>query len=162
MLSRPSGPRTLGRAQGPCGTAARARSSRGRGAGPWSSARRPTHRHWRPYILALRFSAPAVAEWRRPRRTRRRRPAALALGAGGWPSARSTDLLCEWLRELASIMVAEPPLELAAGELACRLDHRAFAVQPLGLDRVEPRALARQPADQEAAAAAGLRDRAIA
>src|SRR4051812_253088 len=78
------------------------------------------------------------------------------------PNARSTDPLCEWLRELASIMVAEPPLELAAGELACRLDHRAFAVQPLGLDRVEPRALARQPADQEAAAAAGLLDRAIA
>src|SRR3954468_25025478 len=77
------------------------------------------------------------------------------------PSARSTDLLCEWLQELASIMVAEPLLELAAGELACRLDHRAFAVQPLGLDRVEPRAPARQPADQEAAATAGLLDRAI-
>src|SRR3954452_24039858 len=78
----------------------------------------------------------------------------------GTPSARSTDLLCERLQEAASIVVAEPPLELAAGELACRLDHRALAVQPLGLDRVDPRAPARQPADQEAAATAGLLDRA--
>src|SRR3954452_4584289 len=77
------------------------------------------------------------------------------------PSARSADLLCERLQELTSIMVAEPLLELATGELACRLDHRAFAVHPLGLDRVEPRALARQPADQEAAATAGLLDLAI-
>src|SRR3954462_7216896 len=58
-------------------------------------------------------------------------------------------------------MVAEPPLELAAGELACRLDHRALAGQPLGLDRVEPRAPGRAPAEQEAAATAGLLDRAI-
>src|SRR5919205_2400801 len=58
-------------------------------------------------------------------------------------------------------MLAEALLELGPAELARRLDYRALAVDPLGLDRVEPRALARQPADQEAAATAGLLDRAI-
>src|ERR1044072_7600484 len=58
-------------------------------------------------------------------------------------------------------MLAEALLELGPAELARRLDHRSLAVDPLGLDRVEPRALARQPADQEAAATAGPLDRAI-
>ena len=52
-------------------------------------------------------------------------------------------------------MLAEPLLELGRGELALRLDHRPLAVDPLGLDRVQPRALARQAADQEAAPGAG-------
>src|SRR5215213_3812011 len=66
-------------------------------------------------------------------------------------SARSSDLLCEWLHGRATVMVAEPPLELVAAELARRLGHGPFAVHPLGLDRVQPRAPARQAADQQAA-----------
>src|SRR5215207_8984167 len=69
--------------------------------------------------------------------------------------ARSSDLLCEWLHGRATVMVAEPPLELVAAELARRLGHGPFAMHPLGLDRVQPRAPARQAADQQAAAASG-------
>src|SRR3954451_20665748 len=42
-------------------------------------------------------------------------------------------------------MVAEALLELGPAELARRLDHRALAVDPSGLDRVQPWAPARQP-----------------
>src|SRR6478752_8260509 len=52
-------------------------------------------------------------------------------------------------------MVAQPALKLGGGELAVRLDHGPLAVHPPGLDRVQPRAPARQAADREAAAAAG-------
>src|SRR4051794_6856391 len=52
-------------------------------------------------------------------------------------------------------MVAQPLLEFEAAELAVRLDHGPLAVRPPGLDRVQPRALARQAADQQAAAGAG-------
>src|SRR3712207_8319300 len=53
-------------------------------------------------------------------------------------------------------MIAEPVSKLLAGELAGRLDHGSLAVRPAGLDRVEPRAPARQAADQQAAAAVAL------
>jgi hypothetical protein len=69
--------------------------------------------------------------------------------------------LCERWQKLALVVLAEPLLELGAGELARRLDHRSLAVDPFGLDRVEPRASARQPADQKAATMAGPLDLAI-
>ena len=59
------------------------------------------------------------------------------------------------------VVLAEPLLELGGGELTGRLDHRSLAVDPFGLDRVEPRASARQPADQKAATVAGPLDLAI-
>src|SRR3954469_6791897 len=76
--------------------------------------------------------------------------------SSGRPSAGSGVLLCEGLGdEWAAVMVAQPLPKLLAGELAVRLDHGPFAVHPPGLDRVQPRAPARQAADQETAAAAG-------
>src|SRR3954451_2887192 len=77
------------------------------------------------------------------------------------PSAGSGGLLCERLDERAAVMVAQPALKLGGGELAVRLDHGPLAVHPLGLDRVQPRALARQAAGQQAAAAAGGLDPAV-
>src|SRR3954465_6573690 len=71
------------------------------------------------------------------------------------PTAGSGDLLFERLDERAAAMVAQPALKLAGGELTVRLDHGPLAVHPLGLDRVQPRALARQPPDQGATPAAG-------
>ena len=68
------------------------------------------------------------------------------------------ELLCERWQKLALVVLAEPLLELGAGELARRLDHRSLGVDPFGLDRVEPRASARQPADQKAATMAGPLD----
>src|SRR3954466_13111126 len=55
-------------------------------------------------------------------------------------------------------MIARPLPKLLAGELAVGLDHGPLAVRPAGLDRVQPRALARQAADQQAAAAPGRPD----
>src|SRR3954451_24236975 len=70
------------------------------------------------------------------------------------PSAGSGELLCERLDdERAAVMIARPLPKLLAGELAVGLDHGPLAVRPAGPDRVQPRALARQAADQEAAAA---------
>src|SRR4051794_7183040 len=69
-------------------------------------------------------------------------------------SAGSGELLCERLDdERAAVMIARPLPKLLAGELAVGLDHGPLAVRPAGPDRVQPRALARQAADQEAAAA---------
>ena len=51
-------------------------------------------------------------------------------------SASSVNLLCERRQERAAVMVAQPLLELVAGELALGLDDGAFAVCPAGLDRV--------------------------
>src|SRR3954466_2784667 len=70
-------------------------------------------------------------------------------------SAGSGDLLFERLDERAAVMVAQPAPKLGGGELTVRLDHGPLAVHPLGLDPVQPRALARQTPDQEPAAAAG-------
>src|SRR5687768_10641678 len=58
-------------------------------------------------------------------------------------------------------MAAEPSLEFVAAELALGLDDGALAVCPFGLDRVEPRALARQAADQQPAAITGGFDAAV-
>src|SRR4051794_23456207 len=52
-------------------------------------------------------------------------------------------------------MIAQPLPKLLAGELARRLGHGPLAVRPAGLDRVQPRTLARQPADEETAPGAG-------
>src|SRR3954464_15515899 len=82
-------------------------------------------------------------------------PRTAALGPGRLgPSAGSGELLCERLDdERAAVMIAQPLPKLLAGELAVGLDHGPLAVRPAGLDRVQPRALARQAADEEAAAA---------
>src|SRR5205085_62488 len=72
------------------------------------------------------------------------------------PSAGSGGLLCEGLDERAAVMVAQALPKLLAGELAVGLDHGPLAVRPAGLDRVQPRALARQAADQQPAAAVAL------
>src|SRR6185436_20238067 len=76
-------------------------------------------------------------------------------------SACSGDLLCERLEERASIVLAQALLQLSAAELAFRLDHGALAVDPFGLDRVQPRTFARQAADQQATAAARGLDAAV-
>src|SRR5215212_11058954 len=77
------------------------------------------------------------------------------------PSACSGELLCERRQERAAVMVAEPPLEFVAGELALGLDDGALAVRPFGLDRVQPGAPARQAADEDAATGAGGLDAAV-
>src|SRR4051794_35797420 len=77
-------------------------------------------------------------------------------------SAGSGVLWCEGLGdEWAAVMVAQPLPKLLAGELAVGLDHGPLPVRPAGLDRVQPRALARQAADEEAAAAPGGLDPAV-
>src|SRR4051812_35670741 len=63
------------------------------------------------------------------------------------PSAGSGGLLCEGLDERAAVMIAQPLPKLLAGALARRLGHGPLAMRPAGLDRVQPRALARQAAD---------------
>src|SRR5712691_5769519 len=47
-------------------------------------------------------------------------------------------------------MLADPVGQLGGRQQPSRLDNRTLAVQPLGLDRVEPWALARQVAHQDA------------
>ena len=56
-----------------------------------------------------------------------------------------------------AIIVTDPLGDYPGGEFARRLDNRAFAVQPARLDRVEPRALRGQAADEEADAPRPLR-----
>src|SRR3954469_5318706 len=98
------------------------------------------------HTLTLRDSRPADQP--------RRRPVTAS-------SAGSGELLCERRQELAAIVVAQPLRQLCAGELALRLDHGALAVRPARVDRVQPRALARQAADQETAPGAGGLDPAV-
>src|SRR4051812_11459416 len=83
--------------------------------------------------------------------------ATTSAGAGRRPSAGSGELLCEGLGdEWAAVMVAQPLPKFLAGELAVGLDHGALAMRPAGLDGIQPRALARQAADQQPAAAVAL------
>src|SRR6185369_17571019 len=63
--------------------------------------------------------------------------------------------------ERAAVMIAQPLAKFLAGELAVGLGHGPLAVRPAGLDRVQPRALARPAADEEAAPGAGGLDPAI-
>ena len=56
-----------------------------------------------------------------------------------------------------AIIATDPLGEFPGGEFARRLDNRAFTVQPARLDRVEPRALGGQAADEEADAPRPLR-----
>src|SRR3954447_22173882 len=77
------------------------------------------------------------------------------------PSAGSGELLCEGREERAAIVVAQPSGQLGGGELAVGLGHGPLAVRPAGLDRVQPRALARQAADQQPATGAGGLDPAV-
>src|SRR3954454_208738 len=72
------------------------------------------------------------------------------------PSAGSGGLLCEGLGERAAVVVAQALLKLCGGELAAGLYHDPFPVHPLGLDRVEPRALARRAPDQKRQATVAL------
>src|ERR671938_778912 len=62
----------------------------------------------------------------------------------------------ERLDERAAVVIAQPLPKFLAGELAVGLDHGPLPVRPAGLDRVQPRALARQAADQQPAAAVAL------
>src|SRR3954447_21406439 len=71
-------------------------------------------------------------------------------------SAASGGLLCERREERAAVVIAGPARQLGAGELPLGLRNGPLAVHPPGLDRVQPRAPARQATDQQAAAAARL------
>src|ERR687886_794445 len=77
-------------------------------------------------------------------------PASCSGAPETWPwsltgsSAGSGGLLCEGLDERAAVVIAQPLPKFLAGELAVGLGHGPLAVHPLGLDRVEPRAPARQ------------------
>ena len=48
-----------------------------------------------------------------------------------------------------AIIVTDPLGEFPGGEFARRLDNRAFAVQPAGLNGIEPGALGGQAADEK-------------
>ncbi len=99
---------------------------------------------WAPYARTARVLTRAECQLPYIQAARlMRRPARHILA-----SACSGDLLCERLEERASIVLAQALLQLSAAELAFRLDHGAFAVDPFGLDRVQPRTFARQAADQ--------------
>ena len=76
--------------------------------------------------------------------------------ANSLPSAGSRDLLCERAQERAFVVGTKPLLELSPRELARRLDNGALAMGPARLDRVQPRALARQTAHQQATPSPGL------
>src|SRR5262245_61684993 len=66
-------------------------------------------------------------------------------------SAGSSDLLCEWVLRFAVVVLMDALLDLGGGQLACGLDDGPLAVQPLRLDRVQPRRLDRQPAHPDLA-----------
>src|SRR4051794_27077879 len=68
---------------------------------------------------------------------------------GAEASAGSSDSLFKGLKLLAAVVRMRPALDLGRRQLAVRLDDRLLAVHPLRLDRVEPRALARQRADHD-------------
>src|SRR3954454_13830681 len=89
------------------------------------------------------------------------RPGRDAAAALARPSAGSGELLCERREERAAVVVAQPLGQLGGGELTVGLGHGPLAVRPPRLDRVQPRALARQAADQETAPGAGGLDPAI-
>src|SRR3954465_10189102 len=73
------------------------------------------------------------------------------------PSAGSLDLLCEAIQSVAVIVAADPLLDLRRRQLTLRLDDGTLAVDPLRLDRVEPRRLHRQVAGDDPHAPLGLR-----
>src|SRR5437763_16444118 len=66
------------------------------------------------------------------------------------PSARSSDLLLERAIELTVVIGRSPMLDLSGAQLAAGLRDRLLAVGPFGFDGVEPGALARQVAGQDA------------
>src|SRR5215831_2726910 len=61
-------------------------------------------------------------------------------------SAGSSDLLLKGLRLLTTVVVTDAVLDLLSRQQPLRLGHGPLTVSPLRLDRVEPRALYRQPA----------------
>src|SRR5690242_17136383 len=71
-------------------------------------------------------------------------------------SAGSSGILCEWLVRLAAVVFMDPLLDLRGGQLPLRLDDGALAVEPLRLDRVQPRRLDREVADPDLAPALSL------
>src|SRR4051812_29438195 len=101
----------------------------------------------RPARRAGRWSGPPRLRPGPPATPRSVEAARFGLADGSGPSAGSGGLLCEGLDERAAVMIAQPLPKLLAGALARRLGHGPLAVRPAGLDRVQPRALARQAAD---------------
>src|SRR4051794_5762013 len=71
-------------------------------------------------------------------------PASQTTWSADAASAGSLDLLCETLQLFAAVVAADPVLDLRRRQLPIRLDDGALAVDPLRLDRVEPRGLHRQ------------------
>src|SRR4051794_13225844 len=72
------------------------------------------------------------------------------------PSAGSTDLLCEAIELFAPVVAADPPFDLRRRQPPLRVDDRPLAVDPLRLDRIEPRRLHRQIAGDDPYPALGL------
>src|SRR5215472_11326285 len=68
-------------------------------------------------------------------------------------SAVSSGLLCERLMGFAVVVIVDTLLDLRGAQLAGGLDDGALAVQPLRLDRVQPRRLDWQAAHTDLAAA---------
>jgi hypothetical protein len=79
----------------------------------------------------------------------------LAAGADGI-NAGSSGKLCNGFEGFRLVVFVDPPSDLVGGQLPVRLDDGSFALQPLRFDGIEPRALHRQVADHQLAAALPL------
>ena len=71
-------------------------------------------------------------------------------------SADSSGILCKRLLRFTVVVLMDSLFDLFGAQLPIRLDDRPLAVQPLGLDRVQPGRLDRQGADPNLAAALAL------
>src|SRR6478609_4832764 len=67
-------------------------------------------------------------------------------------SADSSGILCKWFVRFRMVMLMHPLLDLVGAQLSIGLDDGALAMQPLRLDRVQPRRLDRQVAHPDLAA----------
>src|SRR5450759_5459697 len=84
---------------------------------------------------------------------RQPKPPALPSPLSIRPSAGSSGILCKRLLGFTVVVFMDPLLNLRAGQLPVGFDDRPLAVQPLRLDRIEPRRLHGQVADPDLAAA---------
>lgn len=69
------------------------------------------------------------------------------------PSAALTIYLCNGINQYALVVSTDPLHQFRHRQKARRLSHSAFPMHPLGLNRIEPGTLARQPTEQQATAA---------
>src|SRR5947209_9054346 len=67
-------------------------------------------------------------------------------------NADSSGILCKRLLRFTVVVLMDSLFDLFGAQLPIRLDDRPLAVQPLGLDRVQPGRLDRQGADPNLAA----------